>query len=225
SLREKIKSLLGKYDVGSRYTHFPLPKASILLPLLIRRGKPHLLLTVRSMQLNTMPGQVCFPGGRQEPSDKDDIQTALRETQEEIGLRPEQVHIVGKLVPHIPKSPSFLVTPIVGLVDDTFQPTPNPEEVTDVFLAPLEFFMSSEHYTPVKVDVPPFGIRTVHQFLYKDEDTNKEFNVWGMTAHCAVMLSAIILERKPSFAPNFSLENIIKWQEKYLQTVYNKTKL
>lgn len=50
-----------------------------------------------------MPGDVCFPGGRQDPSDEDDIQTALRETKEEIGLCPEQVQIIGRLVPCITK--------------------------------------------------------------------------------------------------------------------------
>ncbi|XP_044126671.1 peroxisomal coenzyme A diphosphatase NUDT7 isoform X2 [Bufo gargarizans] len=110
-IREKIKNLLKKYDVGSRYADIPLPRASILLPLLIRQGKPYLLLTVRSLELKTMPGDVCFPGGRQDPSDEDDIQTALRETQEEIGLCPEQVQIIGRLSPHIAKSPIMLGLP------------------------------------------------------------------------------------------------------------------
>ncbi|XP_056382087.1 peroxisomal coenzyme A diphosphatase NUDT7 isoform X2 [Hyla sarda] len=153
-LREKIKSLLGKYDVGSQYSHIPLTKASILLPLLIRQGKPHLVLTVRSMQLQTMPGQVCFPGGRQEPTDEDDIQTALRESKEEIGLCPEQVEIIGRLMPCLTKSPVYLVTPVVGIVEDSFQPTPNPSEVADVFLVPLEFFISTEHYTPLQSPSP-----------------------------------------------------------------------
>lgn len=225
SLSEKIKSLLGKYDVGSRYSHFPLPKAAILLPLLIRRGKPHLLLTVRSMKLKTQPGQVCFPGGRQDPSDEDDIQTALRETKEEIGLRPEQVQIVGKLIPYISKSPTYLVTPVVGIVEDTFQPRPNPSEVEDVFLAPLEFFISSEHYTPLKVKISSYGSGVLHQFLYKDADTKKKFTIWGLTAHCAVMLSAMLLEKGPSFVPEFDLESSLRVQEKFLEASYKRSKL
>ncbi|KAG9475100.1 hypothetical protein GDO78_003516 [Eleutherodactylus coqui] len=220
-----MKSLLGKYDVGGRYTHIPLPKASILLPLVMRRGTPHLLLTVRSMHLHTMPGDVCFPGGRRDPADEDDIQTALRETQEEIGLRPEQVQILGKLIPYISKSPTYLVTPIVGIVEDTFQPTPNPSEVADVFLVPLEFFISSEHYTPLQVHSQSRGSLTLHQFLYMDPDTKKNFNIWGLTAHCAVMLSAMLLEKGPSFLPGFDVDDIIRQQEMFLEASYNRSKL
>ncbi|XP_073438902.1 peroxisomal coenzyme A diphosphatase NUDT7 isoform X2 [Dendrobates tinctorius] len=223
--REKIKSRLEKYDVGSRYTHIPLPKASILLPLLIKQGKPHLLLTVRSMQLKTMPGDVCFPGGRQEYSEEDDIQTALREAQEEIGLCPEQVEIVGRLVPTFSRSPKSMVTPVVGIVESTFQPTLNPDEVADAFLVPLEFFVSTEDYTPMPLNIPPFGPLTVHQFFYVDAETKKRFTIWGLTAYCALMLSVILLDRGPSFDPGYNLEKTIQNYEQLLQTFSKKGKL
>ncbi|KAM4017236.1 peroxisomal coenzyme A diphosphatase NUDT7 isoform 2-T2 [Anomaloglossus baeobatrachus] len=222
--REKIKSLLEKYDVGSRYTHIPLPKASILLPLLIRQGKPHLLLTVRSMQLKTMPGEVCFPGGRQEHSE-DDIQTALREAHEEVGLCPEQVEIIGRLTPTFARSPNSMVTPVVGIVDNTFQPTPNPDEVSDLFLVPLEFFVSTEDCTLLKINVPPFGSQTVHQYFYVDEETKKRFKIWGLTAYCALMLSIIVFEKRPSFDPGFDLESILENYDQLLQKYYTKGKL
>ncbi|XP_073515250.1 peroxisomal coenzyme A diphosphatase NUDT7 isoform X2 [Phyllobates terribilis] len=223
--REKIKCLLEKYDVGSRYTHIPLPKASILLPLLIIQGKPHLLLTVRSMQLKTMPGEVCFPGGRQENSEEDDIQTALREAQEEIGLCPEQVQIIGRLVPTFSRSPNSMVTPVVGIVESTFQPTLNPDEVADAFLVPLEFFVSTEDYIPMQLNVPPFGSQTVHQFFYVDGETKKRFTIWGLTAYCALMLSVILLEKGPSFDPGFDLERTIQNYDQLLQMFSKKGKL
>ncbi|XP_069822127.1 peroxisomal coenzyme A diphosphatase NUDT7 isoform X2 [Dendropsophus ebraccatus] len=222
---EKIKSLLRKYDVGSLYTHLPLQRASILLPLLIKQGKPHLLLTVRSMQLQTMPGDVCFPGGRREASDEDDIQTALRETKEEIGLCPEQVQIIGRIMPCITKSPVYLVTPVIGIVEDSFQPTPNPSEVADVFLVPLEFFISPEHYKPVQINMPPYGPQILHHFIYVDADTKKRFTIWGLTAHCALVLSVILLEKTPSFIPEFNLESSLKGVEKFLQASYSQSKL
>ncbi|XP_063801454.1 peroxisomal coenzyme A diphosphatase NUDT7 [Pseudophryne corroboree] len=225
SLTMKIKSILRKYDVGSRYTHFSLPKASVLLPLLIRQGKLHLLLTARSMNLKTMPGDVCFPGGRQEPSDQNDIQTALRESKEEIGLCPEQVEIVGKLVPYISKAPTYLITPVVGIVDDTFQPAPNPSEVTDVFLVPLEFFISSDHYTPLHLIKPYFGAHIIHRFRYQDVDTKKVFNIWGLTAHFALLLAVILLEKGPSFDLEFDLESRLQGCEKALQDFHHQSKL
>ncbi|XP_075045096.1 peroxisomal coenzyme A diphosphatase NUDT7-like isoform X1 [Mixophyes fleayi] len=225
SLVKKMKSILGKYDVGSRYAHIPLTKASVLLPVLIRQGKLHLLLTVRSMKLKTMPGGVCFPGGRWEPSDQSDIQTALRETKEEIGLRPEQVEIIGRLIPCISQSPIYLITPVVGIVEDTFQPSPNPSEVNDVFLVPLEFFISTDHYTQMEHNVPNFGTWIGHQFLYHDPDTKKIFNIWGVTAHFAVLLSVILLGKEPAFDSEFDLESRLERCEKVLLASCHWSKL
>ncbi|XP_063293391.1 peroxisomal coenzyme A diphosphatase NUDT7 [Pelobates fuscus] len=202
----EIKRIVQKYDVGSRYTTIPLQKASVLLPLIFKEDRLHLLLTVRSMKLKTMPGDVCFPGGRREPIDCDDIQAALREAKEEIGLRPEQVEIIGRLVPYISKYPTYLITPVVALVEDTFEACPNPDEVTHVFEVPLEFFISSDHYTPLQLDVPYFGTQTIHCFYYQDTQKQKTFKIWGLTAHFAVMLSVILLEKVPSFDSSFSLD-------------------
>ncbi|XP_053555529.1 peroxisomal coenzyme A diphosphatase NUDT7 [Bombina bombina] len=209
SCREKIKKRLQKYDVGSRYTHIPLPKASVLLPLFIRQGKLHLLLTVRSMKLKTMPGDVCFPGGRREASDQDDVQTALREANEEIGLCSEKVQIIGRLIPYIAKSPNYLITPVVGIVEDTFEAHPDPNEVTDVFLVPLEFFISSDHYTPIPLNVPYFGLQNIHSFQYEDKQKKRVFKIWGLTAHFALMLAVMILQRGPAFNCDYDLQSTL----------------
>uniref|UniRef100_A0A8C5R5H4 Peroxisomal coenzyme A diphosphatase NUDT7 n=1 Tax=Leptobrachium leishanense TaxID=445787 RepID=A0A8C5R5H4_9ANUR len=202
SVNETVKRLIRKYDVGDRYVDIPLVKASILLPLLYKQDKLYLVLTVRSMNLKLMPGDVCFPGGRREPTDGDDIQTALREANEEIGLQPSQVEIIGRLVPYLSKSPVYLITPVIALVDETFQPCPHPDEVMEVFLVPLEFFISSEHYTPLS-----FGSYKFHSFQYEDKEKQKTFKIWGLTAHFAVILSAILLEKVPSF--EFDLEQML----------------
>ncbi|XP_044126670.1 peroxisomal coenzyme A diphosphatase NUDT7 isoform X1 [Bufo gargarizans] len=115
-----------------------------------------------------------------------------------------------------PSLPSCLVYPIVGIVDDTFQPTPNPSEVADIFLVPLEFFISSEHYTAREVNVPPFGLVVVHQFIYMDPDTEKSFTIWGLTAHFALMLAIILLEKRPSFDPEFDLEGGLNGWKRFL---------
>ncbi|XP_068117888.1 peroxisomal coenzyme A diphosphatase NUDT7-like isoform X2 [Hyperolius riggenbachi] len=149
-LRKKLKTLMSRYNVGSRFANIPLQKASILLPVVIKEGRLHTILTVRSMKLSVMPGQVCFPGGRQDPGDQDYVETALRESREEIGLCPNQVEVIGNFVPCISMPPAvYVVTPVVGIVEDTFQPTSNPKEVTDVLCIPLEFFLSRDHCTVV----------------------------------------------------------------------------
>uniref|UniRef100_A0A8D1WS74 Nudix hydrolase 7 n=1 Tax=Sus scrofa TaxID=9823 RepID=A0A8D1WS74_PIG len=99
SLIDDAKARLKKHDAGTKYSHLPSSKYSILLPLLAKEGKLYLLLTLRSDKLRRSPGEVCFPGGKREPTDKDDMATALREAQEEVGLCPHQVEVVCRLVP------------------------------------------------------------------------------------------------------------------------------
>ncbi|KAM9302037.1 peroxisomal coenzyme A diphosphatase NUDT7 [Gastrophryne carolinensis] len=225
SIREKVKLLMNRYDFGSRYSQTPLQQASILLPLLIRQDRLYLLLTARSMELRTMPGDVCFPGGRRESGDQDDIETALRESKEEIGLEPHQVEIVGKLVPYITRGPLFLVTPVVGIVEDNFQPSPNPNEVTDTFYVPLDFFISSDHYTPLELTIPSFGNLRLHKYVYQDPETEKIFVIYGMTAHFALLLAAILLERDPEFNPEFDLQREIQECEKKISDFKYQSKL
>ncbi|XP_040185108.1 peroxisomal coenzyme A diphosphatase NUDT7 [Rana temporaria] len=225
SLRKKIKERLSRYDVGSRYNHIPLQKASVLLPLQIRQGRLYLLLTVRSMKLNTMPGDVCFPGGRQDPSDQDEIETALRESKEEIGLCPDQVEVICRLLPYATRSPVYLVTPVVGIVEEAFQPSPNPNEVTDVLYVPLDLFISLDHYTAIPCNIPPFGNQNIHKFEHQDAKTKKSFQIWGLTGHFALVLSVILLERRPLFDPEFDLENTLQICEKTILNYRNLSKL
>ncbi|KAM5138432.1 peroxisomal coenzyme A diphosphatase NUDT7 [Mantella aurantiaca] len=225
SLREKIKNNLSRYDVGSRYNHIPLQKASVLLPLQIRQGRLYLILTVRSMKLNTMPGDVCFPGGRQDPSDQDEIETALRESKEEIGLCPNQVEVICRLLPYVTRSPVYLVTPVVGIVDDTFQPSPNPNEVTDILSVPLDLFLSIDHYTAIPFNIPHFGMQTIHKFEHHDLETKKSFFIWGLTAHFALLVSVILLERGPLYDPAFDLESTLNVSEKMILYFNNVSKL
>ncbi|KAE8608336.1 hypothetical protein XENTR_v10011469 [Xenopus tropicalis] len=207
SLREKIKNIMKKYDTGTRFANIPLQKASVLLPLFIKEEKIHLLFTVRSMKLKTMPGDVCFPGGRREQTDKDDVQTALREAKEEIGLCPEQ-------------SPRYLITPVVAVVEEPFQACPDPNEVADVFLVPLDFFLSSDHYTILHFNVPGTGTHRLHTFHYEDKEKKKIFKIWGLTAHLALLLAVILLEKAPSF--DYNLQNVLLVNENALLSSYSK---
>ncbi|XP_022367522.1 peroxisomal coenzyme A diphosphatase NUDT7 isoform X1 [Enhydra lutris kenyoni] len=101
SLIDDAKARLKKHDVGTKYSHLSSNKYSVLLPLLAKEGKLQLLFTLRSEKLRRSPGEVCFPGGKSEPTDMDDVATALREAQEEIGLHPHQVETVCCLVPYL----------------------------------------------------------------------------------------------------------------------------
>jgi len=118
--------------------------ASVLIPL-VKRERLHVLLTLRPTHMNSHSGQIAFPGGKVDPEDKDAVATALREAQEEVGLAPEWVDVIGTL-PIYTTGSAFIVTPVVGLVEPDFVLTPNPDEVADVFEVPLDFLMNPANH-------------------------------------------------------------------------------
>lgn len=129
------------YDLNPGWAPAPpasLRPASVLAPLVDRGGRLTVVLTRRTARLAHHPGQVAFPGGKQEPGDADALAAALREAEEEIGLPRSRVRVLGSMAPHETVT-RFLVTPFVGLVDGPFVPNPDSGEVEEVFEVPLDF--------------------------------------------------------------------------------------
>ncbi|XP_051024954.1 peroxisomal coenzyme A diphosphatase NUDT7 [Acomys russatus] len=212
SLIDDAKARLRRFDVGTRYSHLSPNKYSVLLPLLDKGGKLHLLFTVRSDKLRRAPGEVCFPGGKRDPVDKDDTATALREAQEEVGLHPHQVDVVSHLVPYLLYKDA-LVTPVVGFLDHNFQPQPNADEVKDVFLVPLDYFLHPQVYHQNHFTHSGHHI-VVQCFEYTDPETGMKYLIKGMTSKLAVLAALIILEKSPSFEIEFDLNDLIPSCEK-----------
>ncbi|XP_032140406.1 peroxisomal coenzyme A diphosphatase NUDT7 isoform X1 [Sapajus apella] len=218
SLLDDAKARLRKCDIGSKYSHLPYNKYSILLPLVAKEGNLHLLFTVRSDKLRRAPGEVCFPGGKQEPTDKDDVATALREAQEEVGLRPHQVEVVCCLVPCLLDTDK-LITPFVGFIDHNFQAQPNPAEVKDVFLVPLAYFLHP--HVHVQRYVTQFGHCFIyHIFEYTNPENGVTYQIKGMTANLAVLVAFIILEEKPTFEVQFNLNDVLPSSEELFLKVH-----
>jgi 8-oxo-dGTP pyrophosphatase MutT (NUDIX family) len=122
----------------------PLRPASVLVPLVERGGGLRLILTRRAALLKHHPGQVAFPGGKQDAADGTPLAAALREAREEIGLRPEDVEVLGHFDVHETVT-DFTVTPFVGLVDAGFRPVIDRAEVDEVFEVPLAFALDPAH--------------------------------------------------------------------------------
>uniref|UniRef100_A0A8B9ZF39 Peroxisomal coenzyme A diphosphatase NUDT7 n=1 Tax=Anas platyrhynchos TaxID=8839 RepID=A0A8B9ZF39_ANAPL len=210
---------LRELDVADKFSRLPLPKASVLLPLVVRAGRLCLLLTLRAPQLRRSPGEVCFPGGKSEENDKDEIDTALREAKEEVGLPPEKVEVICRLVPGIDKM-NYLVTPVVGFIEDTFQATPNPDEVSDVFVMPLEYFIRPLNYMALPYKTSSGYLTWMHCFTYHDHERNKSFKIWGLTAHFAVFLALVVFRTKPTFEVDYDLDNLILSAESKFMNLY-----
>ncbi|XP_023082670.1 peroxisomal coenzyme A diphosphatase NUDT7 isoform X3 [Piliocolobus tephrosceles] len=205
SLLDDAKARLRKYDIGGKYSHLPYNKYSILLPLVAKEGKLHLLFTVRSekpceMLAPPLPSVmiVSFPRSPQKPS---------------------------RCQHHAPctacGTTDALVTPFVGLIDHNFQAQPNPAEVKNVFLVPLAYFLHpqvhDQHY------VTRLGHRFInHIFEYTNPEDGVTYQIKGMTANLAVLVAFIILEKKPTFEVQFNLNDVLSSSEELFLKVHKK---
>lgn len=119
--------------------------AAVLVPLVQRPGSVTVLLTQRTEHLADHGGQISFPGGRVETADASREDTALRETEEEIGLDRTRIVLLGRL-PDYEIPSGFRITPVVGWVEPPFDLSPDPFEVAAVFEAPLDHFLDRANY-------------------------------------------------------------------------------
>jgi 8-oxo-dGTP pyrophosphatase MutT (NUDIX family) len=120
-------------------------EAAVLVPLINRASRVQVLFTQRTPHLDDHASQISFPGGRVEADDVSREETALRETEEEIGLARARVALLGRL-PDYEIPSGFRITPVVGWVEPPFELKPDPFEVAEVFEAPLEHFLDAAHY-------------------------------------------------------------------------------
>ena len=157
--------------------------ASVLVPLVQRPDGLHVLLTRRTDHLRDHAGQISFPGGRAEAHDADVVATALRETEEEVGLPAAQVEVIGRL-PVYTTITNFVVTPVVGLVRPGFDLKTDPHEVAEVFEVPLAWLMDPSKHQRHAVEID--GLR--REFIsipwpgVDDQGQPRRYFIWGATA-------------------------------------------
>lgn len=149
-------------------------RAGVLVPLVATSHGFDLLFTTRTEHVETHKGQVSFPGGMVDPVDTDITATALRETREEIGLPDSHVRVIG-LLDDIPTPTGFVITPVVGIIGNLPQLSPNNQEVADVFQVPLGFFAET---SSVRTEEREFRGRSHLVYFYDHNDRT----IWGVTA-------------------------------------------
>ena len=123
-----------------------MPRAAVLVPLLTQGDDWHLLFAKRTDSVTTHQGQVAFPGGHAEEDDPDLTATALREAEEEVGLSPSNVDVLG-LGDDVIAISEVQVTPVVGLVIEPFETRPQPDEVEYTFSLPLRHLFDPASHT------------------------------------------------------------------------------
>jgi len=152
----------------------PLTPAAVLFPIVLRDDGHTVLLTQRTAHLRDHAGQISFPGGRVEEDDRTPIETALRETEEEIGLSRERIEIVGFL-PEYRTGTGFRVTPVVALVRPPFDLQPDPFEVAEIFEVPLAFLIDPANHQQHSLHYRG-ALRNYFAMPYG------EYFIWGATA-------------------------------------------
>lgn len=156
-------------------------KAAVLMPLIERADDHHVLLTRRTDHLSAHPGQVAFPGGRQEEKDADIIETALRETHEEVGITPNHVEVLGEIGLYRTFS-GYHITPVLGVLQQGYEIVPDPNEVADVFEVPLAFLLDPNNHQHLSKEFKGFE-RHYYAMPYRG------YYIWGVTAGILVKLS------------------------------------
>ena len=153
-----------------------LKRAAVLIPLVVEQNNWSLIFIRRSDTVHDHKGQVAFPGGSVEPQDTDIIATALRETYEEIGVKSENVEVLGTL-PSFATITKYLITPVVGFVSNLEPFILQNEEVSRVFLIPLSWLADPFNYEEKPFTQPGSNVENV--IIYKPFDGEI---LWGATA-------------------------------------------
>jgi 8-oxo-dGTP pyrophosphatase MutT (NUDIX family) len=149
-------------------------RAAVLVPLFFEQGEYSLLLTKRAQHMNHHGGEVAFPGGMWEPGDHFPVFTALREAEEEVRLKTDQVEVVG-LLPDSFTRKFTQVTPVVGIVSGDVSLVASPDEIETIFYVPLTVFMADKR---IRTDIFNHGGK-IHWAPAYEYDGHE---IWGFTA-------------------------------------------
>jgi 8-oxo-dGTP pyrophosphatase MutT (NUDIX family) len=151
-----------------------------VLVAVVERPRPTVLLTLRPDTMRKHPGQVSFPGGRIDPGDDGPVAAALREAQEEIGLPPARVEVIGIADRYLTVT-GFEVTPVLGIVPPDLPLAPHPGEVAALFEAPLDYLLDPAHHN-IRTALWRGRERTYYEIEWEDR------RIWGATAAMIVNL-------------------------------------
>ncbi len=162
----------------------PLKPAAVLIPLIDRPQGMTVLLTKRAQHLKAHSGQVSFPGGRCEEYDKHAMETALRETEEEVGINRSHIQILGAMEDYETVT-GYVITPVIGLIKPNFTLIVDEGEVDEAFELPLDYILDeSNHELQNRV--------WNEQRRYYYVLMNEKHNVWGATAAMLVRFAKLI---------------------------------
>jgi len=169
---KKLKEILSRRP-KERISDDKLVPAAVLLPIYYKEGEVNILFTRRTDNVRTHKRQISFPGGARE-GDESLLQTALRESQEEIGLAPGKVKILGELDDTVTLVSNYIVSPFVGLIPWPYDFKPDGVETDEIIEAPLPTLLDEESWHH-KTEVVAGRKVTAYYYHYRDDV------IWGAT--------------------------------------------
>ena len=179
-LKHQLERSLGELDATVETEWDAIP-AAVLIPLYQEDGDWKLLFTRRTDSVDVHAGQVSFPGGQIEDSDNSIVAAALREAQEEVGLDPADVELLGQLNPLLTVT-QFLVTPVVGVIPWPYALVTNPTEVARTFGVPIRW-LADPNNLEVQEREPMVPGRSIQVYYFKEFEGE---TIWGVTARITV---------------------------------------
>jgi len=167
----------------------PLTPAAVLVPLVVRKTGITVLLTQRTIHLKDHAGQISFPGGSCDAEDNSPIEAALREAQEEVGLDPAQIEVLGCL-PEYCTITGFAITPVVALVQPPLNLKLNDIEVAEAFETPLDFLLAPNNHQRHEIEFQGV-LRSYYAMHWQG------YYIWGATAGMLVSLHRFLFPQHP----------------------------
>jgi 8-oxo-dGTP pyrophosphatase MutT (NUDIX family) len=184
-VKTKIQKLLNARQ--KRYITDPARISSaVLIPFYQHEGEYYIIFIKRTDTVKTHKGQISFPGGGRDKSDKTLQDTAIREACEEIGLRPEDTEIIGELDDEITTTSNYIVTPFVGMIPWPYQFTPEKAEVAEIINVPLVALLDKANIKPAIETIDGGIVVDSYNYHYKGKI------IWGATARILYKLLEII---------------------------------
>ena len=182
---DSAPDIRGDHDLNPGMAVAPdLTPAAVLVGLVERAGGLTVLFTQRTDHLLHHAGQISFPGGHTDPGDATPEETALRETEEEIGLHRRHVETIGRLNQYVTRT-GFSITPVVALIKPPFELTPDPKEVEEAFEVPLDFLLDPANHQRHSREIGG-QIHEFHAIPYR------EYYIWGATAGMLINLYEVL---------------------------------